>query len=126
MMLWLPLIALQVALIGPLSEELGWRGYALDALQARWSAAASSLVVGLAWSLWHLPLFFIQDETNFYYEFSFVYPIPESVHLYGTVLTLVLAIVIIAIWGPQTLARRGSWASQTRGHIATWWKEQTP
>jgi membrane protease YdiL (CAAX protease family) len=45
---------------GPLPEELGWRGYALDQLQARWGALASSLVLGTAWALWHLPLFFIQ------------------------------------------------------------------
>lgn len=28
LVLWLPVIALQVILLGPLSEELGWRGYA--------------------------------------------------------------------------------------------------
>lgn len=47
-------------LIGPLPEELGWRGYALDRLQAKWSALSSSLILGTAWSLWHLPLFFIK------------------------------------------------------------------
>lgn len=44
---------------GPVPEEMGWRGYALDGLQKRWSAFSSSLILGLAWSLWHLPLFFI-------------------------------------------------------------------
>jgi membrane protease YdiL (CAAX protease family) len=44
---------------GPLPEELGWRGYALDGLQARSSALVSSLILGTAWSLWHLPLFLI-------------------------------------------------------------------
>ncbi len=50
-----------ILLFGPLPEELGWRGYALDRLQAKWNALASSLVLGTAWSLWHLPLFFIED-----------------------------------------------------------------
>ncbi len=43
--------------LGPLSEELGWRGFALDRLQTTWSAPVSALVVGLAWGLWHGPLF---------------------------------------------------------------------
>jgi membrane protease YdiL (CAAX protease family) len=54
----LPFIAFTM-LFGPLPEELGWRGYALDGLQARSSALGSSLILGATWSLWHLPLFFI-------------------------------------------------------------------
>ncbi|RJS78656.1 CPBP family intramembrane metalloprotease [Methanophagales archaeon] len=49
-----------IFIFGPLPEELGWRGYALDHLQAKWSALASSLVLGTAWALWHLPLFFMK------------------------------------------------------------------
>lgn len=41
---------------GPLQEEFGWRGYALTRLQARYSALVSSVVVGLIWAIWHLPL----------------------------------------------------------------------
>ena len=48
---------LPLLILGPLSEEIGWRGYALDRLQTRWNALVSSLIVGLVWSLWHLPLF---------------------------------------------------------------------
>jgi len=55
---------------GPLPEELGWSGYALDGLQARRSALATSLIIGAAWAVWHLPLFFVDgtfqhDEIGF-------------------------------------------------------------
>jgi membrane protease YdiL (CAAX protease family) len=38
-------------------EEMGWRGYILPRLQARFNALISSLIVGLIWSVWHLPKF---------------------------------------------------------------------
>jgi uncharacterized protein len=46
-------------ILGPMSEEIGWRGYALDRLQTKWNALVSSLIFGLTWALWHGPLFLI-------------------------------------------------------------------
>lgn len=43
---------------GPLSEEAGWRGFALPRLQARHTALVSSLIIGGLWAGWHIPLFF--------------------------------------------------------------------
>lgn len=38
-------------------EEIGWRGYVLPRLQVKHSALVASLIVGLIWSVWHLPKF---------------------------------------------------------------------
>jgi membrane protease YdiL (CAAX protease family) len=51
--------ALFLLVFGPLPEEMAWRGYALDRLQSRQNALVSSLILGFAWTIWHLPLFFI-------------------------------------------------------------------
>ena len=51
--------AIPLIVLGPLSEELGWRGYALDRLQTKWNALVSGTLVGIGWALWHLPLFFM-------------------------------------------------------------------
>jgi membrane protease YdiL (CAAX protease family) len=45
------------------AEEFGWRGYALPRLQARHNALISSLILGVVWALWHLPLFFNPDTS---------------------------------------------------------------
>jgi uncharacterized protein len=53
-------LSLVFASLTPFIEELGWRGYLLDRFQEKRSALMASLIIGLAWALWHLPLFFIE------------------------------------------------------------------
>ena len=59
-----------ILLLGPLPEELGWRGYVLDRLQRNWSALTSSLILGLVWAVWHLPLFFVKGSYQHNLEFG--------------------------------------------------------
>lgn len=40
-------------------EEPGWRGFALPQLQKRFSPVGSSLIVGVLWTFWHWPLFWL-------------------------------------------------------------------
>lgn len=49
---------------GPLGEEVGWRGYALTELKKRFSTVASSLILGVIWGLWHLPLWFVSGYSG--------------------------------------------------------------
>ena len=51
---------MMMLLFGPLPEEMAWRGYALDGLQIKRNALTASLILGAAWALWHLPLFWVQ------------------------------------------------------------------
>lgn len=45
--------------LGPLGEELGWRGVMQPLLTARFGWLAASLMVGVVWLVWHLPLWTI-------------------------------------------------------------------
>lgn len=57
LILLLPYFA--VLFVTLLGEEVGWRGYALPALLAQHRPLTASLVLGLLWGLWHLPMTWI-------------------------------------------------------------------
>ncbi len=69
-------------LMGPLSEEGGWRGFALPKLESRYNALVSSLILGIIWACWHLPFYLVEDRMPFY-----IY------------VPLVLVITILMTWG---------------------------
>ena len=50
-------------LSGAFGEELGWRGYALPRVQARYWALSAALIIGVIQTAWHLPLFMSDPST---------------------------------------------------------------
>jgi membrane protease YdiL (CAAX protease family) len=70
---------------GPLAEEAGWRGFALPRLQARYNALVSTLILGVIWWAWHIPLYFQAESSQL--------GIPVPVYL-----MLVVTVAIYMTW----------------------------
>jgi membrane protease YdiL (CAAX protease family) len=50
-------------------EEIGWRGYALPRLSDRLGLGPASVILGIIWASWHLPLFFVPGSSTFRQSF---------------------------------------------------------
>ena len=67
----LAMIPLAIAASTPFQagEEIGWRGFALPRLSARFGLARASLLLGGLWAVWHLPQFYIADADTYHQSF---------------------------------------------------------
>jgi membrane protease YdiL (CAAX protease family) len=62
----LPFVFLhQMLMSSPMGEEIGWRGFALPRLQRGRNALISSVILGLLWFVWHLPLYLNREHPLF-------------------------------------------------------------
>lgn len=50
--------------IGPLGEELGWRGFALPRLHQRFGPVFAAVILGLLWVGWNSPIWFSTNCTT--------------------------------------------------------------
>lgn len=82
---------------GPLSEELGWRGFALDQLQARFSALAAALLLAVVHVVWHVPLFFMDDTIQDAMGFATV--------VFWAWAIQIVALNVLITWAYNTSAR---------------------
>ena len=65
-----PPYVLLMILLGGGQEELGWRGYIVDPMEARLGPWLGNLVLGVVWAFWHLPLFFIPGTSQMHMPFA--------------------------------------------------------
>ena len=55
---FVPTFAMMI--VGGGLEELGWRGLALSELQMSFNPLIATVVLGLVWTVWHAPLFYVE------------------------------------------------------------------
>ena len=59
------LFLVSLTLTDGLGEELGWRGFALPRMLRRTTALVASLILGVLWAGWHLPLLWTEGSALF-------------------------------------------------------------
>jgi uncharacterized protein len=62
---WIMLLAIPISTWVQAGEEIGWRGHALPRLTRRFGLAPASIVLGVIWAAWHLPLFYMSGGDTF-------------------------------------------------------------
>ncbi len=102
---WLVLVPyfLFILFIGGGMEEFGWRGYAQQPLQERYGAIKASLLIGMVWGFWHLPLWVFPEAQGSYSFPAFVLMTMGVSLVYAYLYNasgqkLIIALVFHAMW----------------------------
>lgn len=59
-------------ILGPLSEEFGWRGFLQKRVNTEFTPVIGSIVIGVTWALWHLPLFYLPGTSQHDFDIPFI------------------------------------------------------
>lgn len=78
-------------IIAPIIEELAWHSYGTDSLRSKFNLFKTSLIFGIYWGIWHMPLSTIKD----YYQSNIV----DTGWIYGVnFLVSIIPYVLIMNW----------------------------
>lgn len=90
-------------IVGGGLEEVGWRGYLQPLLEKKFSLTMTSLIIGIIWGLWHLPLWFVQSANQSSMNFlSFLIYCISFSFLLGLLYRITrstIACVLLHAWG---------------------------
>lgn len=89
-----------VGVLTGLGEEIGWRGFLVPALRKRFSFAATGLISGAIWAVWHMPLIVFAD-----------YNAGQTPLLYAVICFTVMAIGMSFLFAWLRVASGGLWAA---------------
>ncbi len=67
----IPLVFLQALFIYGGEEEFGWRGIMQPILEKRFPFPIATLITGVVWGIWHIPLWFIDGSSQQNMSFIF-------------------------------------------------------
>lgn len=60
----LPAVLAMTTLVGGGNEELGWRGIMQPQLEQALPFPAATVITGIVWAVWHLPLWFVEGSSQ--------------------------------------------------------------
>ena len=60
----IPIVFLQAVFLYGGEEELGWRGVMQPLLEKKFSFPIATLITGLTWGVWHIPLWFVDGSSQ--------------------------------------------------------------
>jgi membrane protease YdiL (CAAX protease family) len=95
------------AVVFPFGEEIGWRGFALPRLRDRHGPLAASVIIGVLWTFWHVPMLTLQGVSPWLYVVFVPFMVCGSVlftwiyqHTRGSLLLAVLTHVGVHLNNP--------------------------
>ncbi len=105
------LLAFPIIFLTNLGEEIGWRGFALPRLLPRFNAVTASVILGIIWGAFHVPLYWGRPV---FVVLNFGLTIPFSVVLTwlflrtgGSVLLSTVLHAVFNTWGQAFLSGEG-------------------